>query len=466
VVGAVASGYFAYQAYDYVEHDNNFCFSCHLMAEPYELFAQSAHRGLGCKACHQPNLLERSQMGVTGIVFDPDTLSAHAEVPNQLCAACHIEGDPERWRLIAESAGHRVHLESDDPAFGGLLCVECHSSSLHEFTAVDQTCSQSGCHTESGIELAGMSNLTIHCAACHAFSAPVGEETTALAALAPDEGTCLGCHAMRTVVEMPDPDPHGGSCASCHNPHEQSTPAEAAGSCTGAGCHEDIADLSPFHVGVDSVVVEDCLYCHVAHDFELDGDDCLACHQDVLAPIPGVGSAVPVSPAMGAGALAPGVGMLHAVASRAGSSQAAPFQEAAFDHRQHVEVPCASCHDSSERHGETVVRTQADCRSCHHSADEPIEGGCATCHVASEIPDDPHAVTQTFTVSAASAPVTRALPLEHATHADVTCSSCHVEGPDQSAEAVDCASCHEEHHEPAMKCASCHVTEAGGPHRI
>ena len=84
--GSGAGGYYAYKAYDYIEHDNEFCFSCHLMQDPYELFAESAHRGLSCKACHQPNMLERSTMGATAVIRNPDSIWVHAHVPNELCA--------------------------------------------------------------------------------------------------------------------------------------------------------------------------------------------------------------------------------------------------------------------------------------------------------------------------------------------------------------------------------------------
>src|SRR5680860_446013 len=57
-----------YEAYDYVQHDNQFCLECHLMQDPFERFAESAHRDLGCKACHRPNILERSEMGLSQIV--------------------------------------------------------------------------------------------------------------------------------------------------------------------------------------------------------------------------------------------------------------------------------------------------------------------------------------------------------------------------------------------------------------
>ena len=71
-VSAGAGGYYAYRAYDYVEHDNDFCMSCHLMEEPFEQFSVSSHRGLGCKACHQPTLIGRSQMALTQILESPD----------------------------------------------------------------------------------------------------------------------------------------------------------------------------------------------------------------------------------------------------------------------------------------------------------------------------------------------------------------------------------------------------------
>ena len=215
MAGTGIGGYYAYRTYDYVQHDNDFCMSCHLMEEPYEQFAESAHRGLGCKACHQPNLVDRSAMALTQIIDNPEEISVHAEVPNERCADCHIEGDPEQWLRVANSAGHRVHLESDDPVLDGLQCVECHSTGVHEFAPVDRTCAQSDCHDDNVIKLGEMSDLTIHCAACHNFLAPVtmpGDDPELLeTVILPDRDECLSCHAMRTLVEMPDPDPHPGS---------------------------------------------------------------------------------------------------------------------------------------------------------------------------------------------------------------------------------------------------------------
>ncbi|MEX2466198.1 MAG: NapC/NirT family cytochrome c [Gemmatimonadota bacterium] len=448
LVSAVGTGsYYAYRTYDFVEHDNEFCLSCHLMADPYERFAQSAHQDLGCKDCHQPSLIERSRMGLSQFVENPDEISAHAEVPNDLCASCHIEGDPERWRSVAATAGHRVHLESDDPALEGLQCVECHASSLHEFAAVDRTCAQSGCHTDSGIQLGGMSDLTIHCAACHGFNTALDRSggEVALAALAPDENTCLSCHAMQAMATMPEDDPHEGTCASCHNPHVQATPEEASSSCATAGCHTDAEALTPFHRGLDEDVAADCMYCHQAHDFRVDGDNCVACHVDIFDDAD--------------------AGLLGAVhASRgAGFAVHQPQEPPGFLHSEHRDVDCASCHASEPVHGALTVTTVADCRSCHHS--EPVATDCVACHAEPGGSGAAVEVRRTLSLSVGERPG-RALPFDHGTHEGETCSTCHAEGPTRSAAQVDCASCHEPHHDAAVDCASCHVPAAPGAHSV
>ncbi len=488
LVGTGVAGYYAYETYDYIEHDNEFCFSCHLMQQPYELFAQSAHRGLGCKACHQPNLLERSQMGATAVIFDPDEVSAHAAVPNDLCADCHINGDPDKWLLVAQSAGHRVHLESEDPSLDGLQCVECHASSLHEFAAVDRTCAQSGCHTDSAIQLGAMSDLTIHCAACHGFSAPVETAEEGLAALAPDESTCLSCHAMRVLVELPNPDPHEASCASCHNPHEQQTPEEAVASCATADCHSEPVSITAFHEGLEPAVLQDCLYCHQAHDFSIDGSNCLACHTGIMEDLPAAqrmsldagsptprqmsldaGSSTPRRTSLDAGspsprgaasrlAAAPGVSALH--------SWEGPLpQTLDFRHSQHPDLSCTECHESTASHGQVTVTTIRDCRSCHHQDERFLADGCASCHADAAGFSDPHALIRTLALSTgATAP--RTLPFDHTPHVDVACAQCHTDGLELSATNVDCASCHEEHHEVTTDCRSCHAQPPATAHSV
>jgi nitrate/TMAO reductase-like tetraheme cytochrome c subunit len=438
LLGVGGSGYYAFRTYDYVQHDNDFCLSCHLMAEPYELFAESAHQGLGCKACHQPTLVGRSQMALTQILENPEEISVHADVPNEICADCHIEGDPEKWRSIENSVGHRVHFESEDPVLAGLQCVECHSTSLHEFAPIDRTCAQSGCHEDNIIRLGAMGDLTIHCAACHTFVAPVEEAelnpaanvlaNEVDAAILPDFEECFSCHVMRTLVQMPEPDPHSGVCAACHNPHEQEEPSDAVESCATAGCHEGVDSLSAFHRGIEETVLSSCLNCHAAHDFGLDGSDCASCH---------------------AGADAPGVGSAFAD----------------FDHGQHPDVECASCHVSETAHAALTAESAEDCSSCHHTA--PLSQTCARCHTPEEGPRETFTVVRPMVLDVGTNDPRRAMAFPHASHNEVDCASCHTEGTALSVTPdLDCQSCHEDHHGPEVDCASCHEvvpTEAHPP---
>jgi len=325
--------------------------------------------------------------------------------------------------LIANSAGHRVHLESDDPALADLQCVECHSTSIHEFAPIDRTCAQVGCHDDNVIQLGGMSDLTIHCAACHTFVAPAAEAPNLLgneldAAILPDYDECLSCHVMRTLVELPDPDPHQGGCAACHDPHTQSDPAQAADNCATSGCHENPSSVSPFHRGLDLAVATDCLYCHQAHDFSLDGGDCAGCHEGMEA----------VDPAD------------------------APLD---FAHGDHEVVSCGSCHTSTEGHGTASVTEVADCRSCHHN--EPVSRNCARCHRAEDAPTEVFRMQRAVSYSVGTSAPSRTLLFPHEAHAGTDCARCHVEGLDERVpETLECQSCHEDHHTPESDCASCH----------
>lgn len=443
VVGSVLT----YRAYDYIQHDNQFCLECHLMREPFERFARSAHRDLGCKDCHRPNLIERSQMGLAQIVEQPDSIRVHAEVPNEICAECHIEGDPERWRQVANTAGHRVHFESDEPGMEGLLCVECHSSSVHEFTPSEMTCGQGGCHESAGIQLGAMADLTIHCVACHDFTAPVRTaegRVEVASALRPASDQCLGCHEMRSMLDdFPADEPHGGECGVCHDPHRQTTPQEAAGTC--AECHEDAESSSPFHRGLAAATLGDCVACHTAHHFLVDQPgDCLSCHTDIFDDV----RAGRVSSAPGGH---PGAVLLASL----GVSAAAQEPHRDFRHAEHRDVECTACHSMERTHGETLVTGITGCRACHHT--QPRAARCETCHEPAERMTRGVQVRRTLDIHVGELDgPARDLPFDHRQHADVTCVTCHVEGVHLGAESVNCSGCHEQHHAPTTSCASCH----------
>ena len=442
-----------YQTYDYIEHDNEFCLSCHLMVEPFERFARSAHRDLGCKACHRPTLATRSGMALTQILQNPDTLEAHAEVPNAVCVECHVDGDPEAWRNIANSAGHRMHLESEDSALHDVGCVECHSSSVHEFTATDQTCAQAGCHDTQDIRLGAMGALTIHCATCHTFNATVDDVSadSVQLALEPQREECLSCHAMRErMVDLPlaAEDPHSGMCGACHNPHDQTEPSEAFATCV--ECHDDVDTTTPFHRGLDPGVLEDCSRCHEAHRFHAEGLDCIACHTDparperVIVPLSAGGERTSLGAAM--------LRVLAALVLPARATAQEPTAAAQFDHARHTDVACTACHSMTESHGglEPAAR---QCQACHHTTD--VAQPCSRCHEAGDVSRVTYPMRRPYRPSVGRAG-NRTLPFNHQQHPGIACGQCHIEGVTLSAARLNCSACHEEHHEADNDCIACH----------
>ena len=474
VIALPIGGYYAYRTYDYVQHDNDFCLSCHLMEGPYEAFARSEHRGLGCKACHRPTLVGRSQMALTQVVDQPDELGTHAEVPDAVCVECHVDGDPLRWRNIAASAGHRIHEESPDSTLVGLRCVTCHSTSIHEFSSVDDTCGQSECHVETEVQLGAMGDFTIHCVACHAFREPTAGTDLELArtALRPAEDECLSCHVMRSLTDIPEDEPHEGVCATCHNPHTQSEAAEANATCATAACHTEPAGLSPLHVGIPRDVLDDCVQCHTAHDFRADGADCMGCHTDIGArPLPAVGSSTTPTAgnAMFAGRTSSRPGARPGVrpGARPSARHVPVLQQVAdtllFTHDRHMEIDCAFCHDASESHGAVTVTAVEDCRSCHHTAQANV-ADCVTCHATTA----PFRTAQlegrmAFALSAGE-PREGSTAFDHAAHAEQTCGTCHAGEPELGVTPAACVGCHIEHHTPTVDCASCHLEAPAGAH--
>jgi nitrate/TMAO reductase-like tetraheme cytochrome c subunit len=429
VAGVAVGGVLLYRTYDYVQHDNNFCISCHLMADPFDRFAQSSHRGLGCKACHQPTMAVRTTMALTQILEQPDELKTHAEVPNEACAECHVNGDPEKWQQIAQSAGHRVHLESDDPELRGLKCVECHSSTVHEFATTDKTCGQAGCHENTEIRLGRMGGFSIHCASCHEFNRPVATtapaETLAVA-LRPQREQCLSCHAMREILaDFPEHEPHNSACGACHNPHEHATPAQAVESCATAGCHSAIDTITPFHRGLSPSVLSSCTSCHNAHAFTAS-TQCLECHTTLHQPGSVTAAAMPGRPTA---------------------------DSIRFDHARHRNVECTACHETETSHGAVVIASFAECRSCHHTGQAAQT--CTACHDRAELTGQ-YRVQRTVRVTDRRESV-RGLPFDHRWHQREACSTCHEAGVAQSAANVSCNSCHEQHHRPTVECRACHT---------
>jgi nitrate/TMAO reductase-like tetraheme cytochrome c subunit len=447
----------AYRTYQFVQHDNEFCLSCHLMVDPYERFARSEHAELGCKSCHRPTLVTRSTMALTQILENPDSLSAHAEVSSAVCIECHVDGDPEQWSNIAASAGHRVHLESEDPSIAELECVQCHSTSVHEFAATEQTCGQAGCHENQRIQLGRMGALTIHCASCHTFNAVVeaASPDSAHLALQPQREECLSCHAMRerlTSFPLAADDPHDGMCASCHDPHAQTEPSQAYETC--ATCHTQADTLTPFHRGLAPGILESCSRCHSAHTFHAEGRECVACHTDPAHPERVTQPAQNPHPRPLSVLRSP-VRVLAAlfVPAPLAAQQSSVPGGMTFDHARHTDAECTACHSVTDRHGSVSITTVAECRSCHHTGSTAQP--CSRCHRPADVSRQRYDVRRAYRPSVGTAE-NRTLPFAHQQHAGVECATCHIEGLALSAARVSCSTCHEEHHDPEHSCIACH----------
>ncbi len=465
-VGASAAGY---RQWHYMQHDNRFCTTCHLMADPFQRFSRSVHATLECHSCHEGRLPEQLHQLWLTVVEKPTAIGQHADVPNKVCARCHVQGDSTRWKIIAATAGHRIHLESKDRRLAGMRCVECHGVSLHEFQSVDRTCLKSGCHAANIVRLGGMGRLTaLHCTTCHNFlaSAPGLAVDSLGKPLTPRAVQCLGCHAMQNQIQGLDiaHDPHGGVCGYCHNPHTQTKASDVT--CTSAGCHATWRQVS-FHVGVPHP--ERCTTCHEPHSWSVNGKNCVRCHADIPRQTPTRGRRVATRPAvspsrsllLAATAIADFASADTGSASAAGPlwasqggrrSAAAP---ARFSHGDHRAETCSTCHSSRVRHGELLIKSSADCARCHHAG--PARQECTTCHRGSTFPPANLQTQQTYRLTAQNATVTRRLPFDHQRHQSFRCVRCHTNPVSRAAEGADCASCHGSHHQAGANCVACHV---------
>jgi nitrate/TMAO reductase-like tetraheme cytochrome c subunit len=476
ITGAAMGAYL----WNYMQTDNDFCNSCHVMNEPFERFQSSEHSELKCHDCHQQSIFASARQLYLWVENRPEEIGDHAPVPIGVCAECHITQDPDStWQRISATAGHRVHLEADTSALQDVTCVTCHGQEVHKFVPVDQTCGQSGCHDPDKTEvvLGEMAGQTgFHCVMCHEFTAPVAEEVpldTARAALVPELENCRSCHEMEKVLAGlvdPNVDPHDAICGTCHNPHTQEAPSEAINRC--AECHAPADTLTPFHRGLRAGVLEDCIGCHASHTFVVEGKNCVACHADIIGGTPTAGPrARPPKDVTATPPLGPRVRLV----STTGSARRAPGPEVAIEyvrmrrasgaealrggvpqqqrinHRDHRDVPCTDCHTSRETHGQVTIESGVACQQCHH-ARPVVDRGCARCHGRAELSAG---VPITIRMDLTRRAVDRQVRFDHDNHAGLGCAQCHTQGVSMRVERT-CASCHQSHHTATASCVTCH----------
>jgi len=509
VVLLAAMAGFGTATWNYTQHSNDFCTSCHVMHPAFSKFASAdnKHGQLSCHACHTQSVFASAWQLYFWLKERPDEIGKHATVENRVCETCHVTSDTARWQRIRSTAGHRVHLESDSSALKDLKCVTCHGVEVHRFQPARTTCGQSGCHKESEtrIVLSKMKDQTIrHCTICHGFTEQVPALATrdsARGTLVPGGSQCFGCHDMKKALPDFDPakDPHGGKCGTCHDPHKQETPAAAANTCTTAACHANWK-TTPFHSGATHRKVAaqptQCLTCHAPHQAKVDASDCTGCHTNVRSrtrlrpPLPFDTtkalrrvSMAPVSPALlqavgefvtqsrttgpSADDTSVPTSTVHAAQVDDGDARIPalwppPVKADTFSHKRHAKLACLSCHQTSGQ-SRLTFQPPRGCDICHHQA--PATARCASCHTTNELAA-PRKVTMTVAV-AGHPPAPRPVDFVHSRHAMRKCVDCHTTPVTlaPSPPIAQCKDCHSDHHAAGRACSACHsVTDPKAAH--
>lgn len=459
----------SWKTYDYVMHDNDFCKGCHIFVPSGQAMVrpdtgtylmvnavEGPHQKLQCHDCHPFEPKAQMMEFVAWVTERPEAVPPHAKVPQEICAQCHLQGEAsESWERISATAGHRTHFENDSLQ-GEIECLTCHAQTAHRFAPADSTCGQSGCHKadEIDIEIAAMRDQTdLHCATCHQFTADVPALATtdsARGTLRPAFDQCTSCHAMRQVLAEFDParDPHGGTCGMCHNPHQQTSGAGAAESCTTSGCHADWRSVD-FHTGATHrEVARDCLTCHQPHAARVDASDCTGCHAEVRRRMPDRAPPMPFD-----------TGAVLRRTSHGGTVAASLLAAAVqgetdtFSHARHSELACLVCHQTRGE-ARLTFEPPRGCQICHHQ--QPRTNRCAECHAPGELAA---ALPVDFPVTVAGhTPRERTVGFGHATHDSIACTTCHTQPVSlaPAPDVADCQACHEQHHTVDRRCGDCH----------
>lgn len=257
-----------YRAYDYTMNDPQFCRSCHTMEEAWDRWKTSEHRNVSCHNCHEQSIIASAEQVILFALKRPERVSKHAFVPDEACARCHESGNPQ-WKQVAETAGHKVHVERQN-----IACTKCHSVSIHRFKPPSQICAI--CHEaqavgEKAVKIKEMSEF--HCLQCHNY---LREGSP----LRPVRQTCLECHQAippRHTVGWPAKAPMQFACGDCHKPHEKAQPVVNC-----ASCHQDALKAGLHTQQVHAAT--SCTTCHLPHAWTLQSrSTCQSCHTDKSA---------------------------------------------------------------------------------------------------------------------------------------------------------------------------------------
>ncbi len=468
----LASAGFGAASWHFMQHDNRFCVSCHVMTPAFQAMKTSTvHDTLQCHQCHQQSLFASAFQLYVWLKDRPDKIEKHAIVPSSTCKGCHNAQTDQKWTRVLRTAGHRLHLESDTSALANIQCTTCHGQEIHRFLPADHTCGQSGCHRseDTHIRIGPMAAQTsLHCITCHQFTAELPQLASldsARGTLRPGRNQCFSCHAMQVRLAEFNlaKDPHRGQCGDCHNPHTQTHPIEAIKNCTSAGCHVEWRDI-PFHAGANhrSLAVQpgECITCHNPHAARLDASDCQGCHAAVAQKYPRFRN---IPQRFDTTRALRGAEKVTAPKAMSFEKEAVPKKPPrtmapdSFEHARHRALACLTCHPVQ---GSARLSFEAPrgCSICHHQS--PDENRCDNCHQPAQLAA-PRSETVTVAVRD-HAPVPRAVGFRHETHQRLRCVNCHTTSVTLApADSVrSCSACHDDHHQAGRSCGTCHNVTA------
>ncbi|MBI4336304.1 MAG: hypothetical protein HY683_00545 [Chloroflexi bacterium] len=389
--------------YQYTQEDPQFCRSCHLMETAWSKWAISEHKEVTCHQCHELSPQAGAELLIRWALVHPQRVEAHAEVPDAKCGACHKSGNP-RWKQVAITAGHRVHVADQN-----IACTECHTPELHRFTPLENVCQQ--CHEDlEGVQ----HNVAAQddCLSCHQYLEKESEEPLE-PSLLPTTATCVECHqgskASRPVLLAGE---HKQvQCIECHQPHQTARPVLE---CT--ACHS-----TPFVEGIHTWTGHQkarCTECHQPHEpVVAKGSRCEGCHETppVLGPLIA----------------------LNMVEKQACTQCHGPGRVAAIpaSHKGRPDESCLLCHQSSQvqppriGHSPTGKETCATCHTALPASHQGrTEAQCQLCHEESVSPPKvPHLMVGHSACTTCHAPgkLVGALSPTHVGRSDEKCVICH-----------------------------------------
>lgn len=191
-------------AYYYVEHNPNFCVSCHTMKEPFQKWKEGTHAMVNCHECHRQSKVDSLHQVWMYLTLRPDKVEHHPHLDHTVCARCHMN-ESQRWHDVEETAGHKIHFQK-----AGIECLDCHGVAIHNIAKPKNVCIS--CHDDK----ADMKNKMafVHCTSCHNFLA----QGKGMEGIWPTRENCLACHekiqlGAAHVANTKE------NCITCHKPH-------------------------------------------------------------------------------------------------------------------------------------------------------------------------------------------------------------------------------------------------------